>query len=119
MSSTSNKNTPGNYAAEQRINDRMGDYRTYIHSAPAEANSGHHPGRGVLPAKTARKELCANYTDVESQLRGIGSTNLVTPQKPVNPDYKTPSSLNFIDGLEVTLPEPLVVEKNQRPYMNH
>ena len=80
MASTSNKNTPGNYAAEQRINDRIGDYRTYIHSSPAEATSGHHPGRGVLPAKTARKELCTNYTDVESQLRGIGTTNLVTPQ---------------------------------------
>ena len=119
MASTSNKNTPGNYAAEQRMNSHIGDYRTYIHSAPAMAITTHHPGLGVMPAKTARSELCSNYCDVESQLRGIGYTNLVTPQKPVNPDFKTPRSLNFIDGLQVHLPEPLVVEKNQRPYMNN
>ena len=116
MASTRNKNTPGNYSAEQKINDCIGDYRTLISST--EAKISYHPGRGVLPAKTSRKELCNNYTDVESQLYGIGSTNLVNPQKPVNPDYKTPNSLNFIDGLQVTLPEPLVIEKNQRPYMN-
>ena len=117
MASTRNKNTPGNYSAEQKINDNIGGYRTLV--ASSEARSGHHPGRGVLPAKTARKELCNNYTDVESQLFGIGSTNLVIPQKPTNPDYKTPNSLNFIDGLQVTLPDPLVIEKNPRPYMNH
>ena len=44
MASTSNKNTPGNYAAEQRMNSHIGDYRTYIHSAPAMAITTHHPG---------------------------------------------------------------------------
>jgi len=51
-------------------------------------------------------------------LKGIGSTNLVTPKAPVVPEFKTPKSLNFIDGLQVTMPEPLVIEKNQRPYLN-
>ena len=119
MASTSNKNTPGNYAAEQRINRHQENYLTYKNSAPAEAYSAHHPGLGVMPAKTARSQLCENYCDVESQLYGIGSTNLVEPKKPVAPQFKSPRSLNFIDGLEVQLPEPLVVEKNQRPYMNH
>jgi hypothetical protein len=118
MASTSNKNTPGNYAAEQKINDRIGDYSTYIHSSAGLAKTNHHPGLGVMPAKTARSELCKNYCDVESQLFGIGSTNLVTPQKKVIPEYKTPRSLNFIDGLQVHMPEPMVIEKNQRPYMN-
>jgi len=36
----------------------------------------------------------------------------------VIPEYKSPRSLNFIDGIQLEMPEPLVVEKNQRPYMN-
>ena len=49
----------------------------------------------------------------------FGSLNQLLGDIQTNPDYKTPNSLNFIDGLQVTLPEPLVIEKNQRPYMNH
>jgi hypothetical protein len=118
MASTSNKNTPGNYAAEQKMNNYIGKYTTYVNSSSGMATTAHHPGLGVMPAKTARSELCKNYCDVESQLLGIGSTNLVTPQKKVIPEYKSPRSLNFIDGIQVEMPEPLVVEKNQRPYMN-
>ena len=118
MASTSNKNSPGNYQAEQRINDTISGYSTFVNSGAAKAVTNHHPGKGVLPAKTAREELCSNYCDVESQLFGIGSTNLVTPKAPVRPQFKDPRSLNFIDGLEVHLPEPLVIAKNQRPYLN-
>ena len=118
MASTNNKNSPGNYKAEQKMNDYIKNYTTYIHSAPAKANTNHHPGKGVLPAKTAREELCNNYVDVESQLFGIGTTNLVNPKGTVTPQFKDPRSINFIDGLEVSLPEPLVVQKNQRPYLN-
>jgi len=118
MASTSNKNTPGNYAAEQRMNVSIGDYRSYTHSAAGHAHTNHHPGQGLLPAQTARSELCSNYCDVESQLFGIGSTNLVQPQKPVDPNFKSPHSLNLFENQKVFLPEPLVVEKNQRPYLN-
>jgi hypothetical protein len=118
MASTTNKNTVGNYAAEQEINNRLENFLTYKNSAPAQAYTTHHPGLGVMPAKTARSELCNNYCDIESQLFGIGSTNLVQPKKEVKPEFKTPRSLNFIDGLQVQLPEPLVIEKNQRPYLN-
>ena len=38
--------------------------------------------------------------------------------KKVKPEYKTPQSLNFIDGLQVQLPDPVVIQKDQRPYMN-
>jgi hypothetical protein len=118
MASTRNKNSPGDYKAEQAMNNHIEGYRTYIHSSTSKANTNHLPGRGVLPASNARDELCGNYCDVESQLKGIGSTNLVTPKAPVVPEFKTPKSLNFIDGLQVSMPEPLVIEKNQRPYLN-
>ena len=116
MSSTSNKNTPGNYQHEQRMNNHIGDYATYLHSAPAQAYTNHLPGDGLLPGRIARSQLCNNYCDVESQLFGIGSTNLVNPAAPVRPDMRSLSSLSVIDRLPVLLPEPLVIEKNQRPH---
>jgi|TARA_B100002019_G_scaffold288369_1_gene301869 hypothetical protein len=118
MASTRNKNDHGNYIEQQKMNKGVGEYVMYTNSSSAKAYSSYHPGKGLLPAKTAREELCNNYTDVESELFGIGSTNLVKPKEVVKPVYKDPKSINFIDGLEVYLPEPLVIEKNQRPYMN-
>lgn len=113
MASTSNRNTPGNYALEQKMNQHIDSYQTYIHAG--EAYTNHLPGNGLLPASTARSQLCGNYCDVESQLRGIGSTNLVNPQTPVVPQHRTLDSLSIMTKLPVLLPEPLVVEKNQRP----
>jgi hypothetical protein len=69
-----------------------------------------------LPGKIAHTNLAYNACDIESQLFGIGSTNLVNPASPVKPDYKYIQSLNIIDKLPVIIPEPLVIEKNQRPY---
>ena len=68
MASTSNKNTPGNYKHEQRMNQNIDTYRTFLNSAPGEAYTNHLPGDGLLPAKNARSEMCRNYCDVESQL---------------------------------------------------
>ena len=115
MASTSNRNMPGNYALEQKINQHIDSYQTYINSGAGEAYTNHLPGNGLLPASMARSQLCGNYCDVESQLRGIGSTNLVNPQTPVVPQHRTLDSLSIITKLPVLLPEPLVVEKNQRP----
>ena len=112
MASTRNKNTPGNYSAEQKINDSIGGYQTLV--ASSEARSGHHPGRGVLPAKTARKELCNNYTDVESQLFGIGANDLENPRAIETPDTKKMSEYTLTEKPTVLMPRPLVVEKNQR-----
>lgn len=106
---------PGNYALEQKTNQYIDTYRTYLHSAAGEAYTNHLPGNGLLPASNARSHLCGNYCDVESQLRGIGSTNLVNSQTPVVPQFRTLDSLSIMHKLPVLLPEPLVVEKNQRP----
>jgi len=66
--------------------------------------------------RMASENLSSNACDVESQLFGIGSTNLVTPQKQVQPKPHDMKSLNVIDRISMIIPEPLVVEKNQRPY---
>ena len=115
MASTSNKNTPGNYALEQNMNRYIDGYRVYLHSAAGEAFTNHLPGDGLLPASNARNHLCGNYCDVESQLRGIGSTNLVNPQTAVVPQLHPTKSLSIMNKTPVILPEPLVVETNHRP----
>jgi hypothetical protein len=118
MASTSNKNTPGNYSHEQKMNKQVDEYRTFINSAAGHAYTNHLPGNGLLPASNARDNLCENYCDIESQLRGIGSTNLVNPQTHVNPKFINMDSLSVMNKTPVFMPEPLVVEKNQRPYLN-
>lgn len=115
MASTTSKNTPGDYEAEQRINIGIDSYAVYINSAPAEAYTNHLPGDGLLAGKNARSSLCNNYVDVESQLFGIGTTNLVNPHVPVQPILHRLSSLNIIDKTPIILPDPLVIVDNQRP----
>lgn len=119
MASTSSKNTPGNYAQEQTINNRIDNYMTYINSAPSKAYTSNFPGNGLLMGNNARESFCHNYTDVESELLGISSTNLVKPRASYVPQYDVPKSLNIADRLPVLIPEPLIVEKNNRPmYLN-
>lgn len=115
MASTSNKNYSGNYVMEQKINNRIHDFTTYIHSSAGQAITGHHPGDGLLPAGTGRAHLCSNYTDVESNLKGIGSTNLVKPLTPVNPDFQHVQSLNVMDRVPLYVPAPFQAKTHQRP----
>lgn len=116
MSSTRNKNTPGDYMLEQQYNKSNCKYNTFEHSAYGKAVETRYAGDGLLPGKIAHTNLAYNACDIESQLFGIGSTNLVNPASPMKPDYKYIQSLNIIDKLPVIIPEPLVIEKNQRPY---
>lgn len=115
MASTTSKNTPGNYQAEQRINTGIDNYAVYVNSASAEAYTNHLAGNGLLAGRNARSTLCNNYVDVESQLFGIGTTNLVNPYVPVQPSLQRLSSLNIIDKIPLMLPDPLVVDQTQRP----
>lgn len=115
MASTSNKNYQGNHDMEVKMNERICDNFTYIHSAPAEARDNYFPGDGLLPAKLARNKMCSNFCDVESNLLGIGSTNLVKPQAPVNPQFKKVQSLNVIEKTPLFVPAPFTAKSHQRP----
>lgn len=119
MASTSNKNSPGNYYHEQQSHKHHGEYTTYTNSGSGMAYTNNLAGDGLLSGKNARSSLCSNYNDIESQLFGIGSTNLVTPYKQVTPQFINVQSLHIFQKQQVQLPEPLIIEKNQRPmFMN-
>jgi len=116
MASTRNRNCQGDYVLEQAQNKGICGYSEYGHSAYGYPNETMLPGNGLLQGRVASRNLSSNYADIESQLFGIGSTNLVKPKDPVTPDIHPLLSLNVIDRLPVLIPEPLVVAKNQRPY---
>jgi hypothetical protein len=114
MASTRNKNSTGDYKLEQRQNTGILAYSEYTYSSkPVET---HFPGNGLLTGRMAPMNLSSNACDIETQLFGIGSTNLVSPKEYINPDIKPLQSLNVIDRLPILIPTPLVVEHNQRPY---
>jgi len=114
MASTRNKNTPGNYRAERNIYNNTVDYltnNTYSYGTPL---TSYYPGDGLLQGRVASENLSHNNIDIETQLFGIGSTNLVSPKINQSPGLKPLQSLSVIDRIPILIPEPLVIQPNQR-----
>jgi hypothetical protein len=116
MTSTRNKNTSSNYCLEQRNNTLMYDYTEYNHSQYGAPYSVAIPCLGIMPSYMSRDTLSYNSIDIESYLKGTGSTNLVNPQSPIKPLYKNINVISYFDRLELLMPEPLIVENNNRPF---
>lgn len=115
MASTRNINTRCNYNLEQRLNTNHFDYQQYLHCSSGKAYDEAMPCFGIYPSKISMDTLSNNPIEIESQLRGIGSTNLVFEQQPIKPEFKTLRTIKFYDRLPLQLPEPLFVEGGQRP----
>jgi hypothetical protein len=116
MASTRNRNTPGNYRLEKTQSIRPCDYSTYIQSSYGITNQTYFPGNGLIGARIPRSELSTNSCDIETQLLGIGSCNLETPQPEIVPEIQQRQSLNICDRIPLIVPPPLVVDTaNQRP----
>ena len=116
MASTRNRNTPGNFCLEQREHKQSENYTLYANSQYGAAFNTRLPGNGLMPAQIPWNKLSYNAADTESFLFGINSTNLVSPQKPVNPELKTIPTISFFERMPLFMPNPLVIENKQRPY---
>jgi hypothetical protein len=115
MASTRNRNTPGNYVAEQSINQFQREYFAYeTASHYAVPTQTHFPGNGLIGMKSAHCNLSTNYSDVESYLFGIGSTNLVSPISEPTPEIRQLQSLNVMNKTPLIMPEELFLQGNQR-----
>jgi len=116
MSSTRNRNTPGNYKQEQWQFQRQTDYS--IHPPFANPSQVALPGDGLGGCRIrSGGELAGNYNDIESILFGIGSTNLVKPQPPVQAELRQLPELSVVDRrVPMVIPADFVVQNNQRPY---
>ena len=116
MSSTRNRNTPGNYCMEQKEYKQFETYTMYPNSQYGAAVNTRFAGNGLLPAQITWNKLSYNAADTESFLFGINSTNLVNPAPTFVPEITQISSVNIYEKGPVFIPEPLVIEKNQRPF---
>ena len=117
MASTRNKNTPGNYCLEEKQYRNFENYTLYPNSQYGTAYDTKLAGNGLLPAQIPWNKLSSNAPDVESFLFGINSTNLVTPPPTFVPQLTKLDSTNiYKKNTAIYIPEPLVVERNQRPF---
>lgn len=113
MSSTRLVNSKGEYACEQRRNNsivtnRLFEQRTIAHDTRDSTF-------GVFDGHRPNYTLSKNATDIESQLYGIGSSNLVQSKTPAIPRFIRNSEISFFDRPKQFLPDPLVIENCQRP----
>ena len=116
MTSTRNRNTPGDYAIQQSLNsNRL--------SAMTMESFGQHPnyhfaGNGLLRGHVGPNELAHNSTDVESMLFGIGSSNMDNPEASftATPHNRPVSVLSISNRLELVMPDNWNAYANQRPY---
>jgi hypothetical protein len=116
MASTRNKNTCSNYCLEQRITTQSLHYLEYRNGASGAAYNPAMPCMGITPSQMPREIFSRNSIDIESALFGINSTNLVETQKPVVPQLTTLPEISFFERMQLVMPDPLVVEKLQRPF---
>ena len=115
MASTRNRNTPGNYCLEQKEFKQTENYSLYSNSQYGAAYNTRLPGTGLLPGQIPWNKLSYNAADTESFLFGINSTNLVNPVFCFVPEIVQLEQANIYTKTNVFIPEPLVIEKNQRP----
>jgi hypothetical protein len=116
MASTRNRNTPGNYNLEQLQYANSRNYALYPNSQYGAAYNTKLPGNGLLGGQIPWDKLSYNAADTESFLLGINSTNLVNPAPSFVPEIVQLQTANIFEKSTVFIPEPLVVEKNQRPF---
>lgn len=114
MTSTRSRNTPGNYCLEQWSYNKRSSYNTYKDYAFAPTTL--LPGDGLVGGRIPETELASNPKDIESFLFGIGSSNMVQAQAPVNPQLKFIPSLSIMQKGPLIMPVDLSVQNNQRPY---
>lgn len=116
MASTRNNNTPSNYCLQQKEYALARDWQLYKHSAYGSVTNPVIPCLGYTPSHMPRDTLSCNPVEIESALFGINSTNLVSPQQPVNPQLKNIPMKPWFQTTPLIMPIPLVMENNQRPF---
>ena len=117
MSSTRLNNDKGQYC-QQRRNMRLSE-QFALYKYKCISNETAIPCVGInTPMMTNgynNNILSKNASDIESALFGIGSTNLVKEKEPVVAQLNTLPGKKFFNRPQFFIPEPLVVEKFQRP----
>ena len=90
MASTRNRNTKGDYDLEQNRYSHQFEFGDHNKSSfLGIAYNTMLPGDGLVGMRADSRILSRNYCEIETELFGIGSTNLVEAKAAVVPDvYK-------------------------------
>lgn len=119
MASTRNINTRCNYELQQKSNNISLQHNLYKNSSSGVAYKNEFPEFFYRPSHLPRQFYTENSIDIESALKGINSTNLVQEPEKVVPIFKPITYTCFFEhSNKIQLPEPLVIERNQRPLFN-
>ena len=111
------KNSPGQYCLEQKEFKQQGQYLTYKYSQiPLHSKL---PGLGINTGNMRggyfNNILSNNASNIESNLYGIKQIDLTKPQTKFVAQLNKLPEQTFFKTPRVFIPEPLVVQKNQRP----
>jgi hypothetical protein len=116
MASTRNKNTGIDYRLQQNINNRTQQYAMYVNGSSGVSQCTRLPGDGLGNAGIPGEYLSGNYIDIESFLRGTGTSNLVAgTYQMLNPELYTVPTVNIYTKKQVILPVPLY-KTDDRPW---
>lgn len=117
MASTRNKNTVNDYKLKTLEESQQIAYKSYKHSASGAAHIPALPDFGVGSAcRTLHPGLADdNAHDIESELFGIGSTNLVQPKKNVVQKSRRIPFYQYYSHVPMVMPDPLYIRTDQRP----
>ena len=113
MSSTRLRNQPGEYTLEQKKNSYICDNRIWADRTTRSYIA--FPELGFNVSHIPNNQISHNATDIESNLYGIGSTNLIKPKQEVIPQLKSQIPITFFSKPNLILPIPFHHEKGQRP----
>ena len=95
MASASNKNTPETIAFSREHMVRAWHILSTLTPSMVMLFSDACAGDNTKPCS---KHASNNPVAIESSLFGIGSTNLVDPQRPVKPELKHIPTVNYFGG---------------------
>ena len=113
MSSTRLKNQRGEYRLQQIVNHNILNNRT--NSIKRISNLDAHPQVGINVSHMPNTVLSENAVDIETNLFGIGSSDLVNNRPHITPRLRKLPDVYYYKPTEIFIPEPLVIENDQRP----
>ena len=111
------KNSPGMYALEQKDNKNQQGYLMNILPQIPYTNryAGFGTNVGAMKSGYYHNILSNNTANIESNLFNIREFDLTTTKTDFKPSLNTLKEQTFFNKNNVFVPEPLVVQKNQRP----
>ena len=113
MAATRNRNMQSDYCLERATYKKGADYNLFENRRVAKKTG--LPCAGVNVGYIPNSELAWNAVSIESQLFGIGASNMIKRKEVEFPRTKKLDDINFFERMDTYIPEPLSLEKGQRP----